>query len=351
MVDDPETNAKIRLGPPGVDTELFAPSEDGAGPLRRLAANLRAATEEAEGGSWDRDTQAAADAVEWFAEAPGPRVVFVGKLIVSKGVDLLLAAWPLVHAANPEARLLVVGFGEAEQAMIDAWAGLERGDLAPLRDIAVRGRGVEGGEEAPLAILSAFLEGVQPGYLDLARDAAGSVAFSGRLEHDEVGELVPASDALVFPSTFPEAFGMVAAEAASAGALPVSAAHSGAAEVSAALGEGIPGAAAPLLSFPVDDRAVSAIADRLNAWLALPEADGARRPRGPARDGGRALELGGSRQEHACRGRRRPRGAARAWSGLVTPGASARRCAEGVASINRIAPGDPRNATSASSPR
>ncbi len=129
VVDDPETNAKIRLGPPGVDTELFAPSEDGAGPLRRLAANLRAATEEAEGGSWDRDTQAAADAVEWFAEAPGPRVVFVGKLIVSKGVDLLLAAWPLVHAANPEARLLVVGFGEAEQAMIDAWAGLERGDL------------------------------------------------------------------------------------------------------------------------------------------------------------------------------------------------------------------------------
>jgi glycosyltransferase involved in cell wall biosynthesis len=275
VVDDPETNAKIRLGPPGVDTELFAPSENGAGLLRRLAANLRAATEEGEGGSWDRDTQAAAEAVEWFAEASGPRVVFVGKLIVSKGVDLLLAAWPLVHAANPEARLLVVGFGEAEKAMVDAWAGLERGDLAPLREIAVRGRGVEGGEEAPLAILSAFLEGVQPGYLDLARQAAGSVAFSGRLEHDEVGELVPACDALVFPSTFPEAFGMVAAEAASAGALPVSAAHSGAAEVSAALAEGIPGAAAQLLSFSVDEQAVSAIADRLNAWLALSDGDGA----------------------------------------------------------------------------
>ena len=28
-------------------------------------------------------------------------VVFVGKLIVSKGVDLLLAAWPLVHAKHP----------------------------------------------------------------------------------------------------------------------------------------------------------------------------------------------------------------------------------------------------------
>jgi glycosyltransferase involved in cell wall biosynthesis len=122
-----------------------------------------------------------------------------------------------------------------------------------------------------LPILSAFLEGVQPGYLDMAREAAGSVAFAGRLEHDEVGELVPASDALVFPSTFPEAFGMVAAEAASAGVLPVSAAHSGAAEVSAALGESVPPAAARLLSFPVDRSAVTAIADRLDAWLALPE--------------------------------------------------------------------------------
>ena len=35
----------------------------------------------------------------------------MGKLIVSKGVDLLLAAWPLVVAEVPDARLCVVGFG------------------------------------------------------------------------------------------------------------------------------------------------------------------------------------------------------------------------------------------------
>jgi glycosyltransferase involved in cell wall biosynthesis len=269
VIDDPETNAKVRLGPPGVDTELFAPTDDPAGRLGRLAAGLRAGQDVA--GAWDRDRAAAADAVEWFARAPGARVVFVGKLIVSKGIDLLLAAWPVVHSANPGARLLVVGFGEAEPALRAAWQGLEHGDLAPLREIAARGRGVEGGVEAPLPILSAFLEGVQPGYLDMARGAAGSVGFAGRLEHDEVGELVPACDALVFPSTFPEAFGMVAAEAASAAALPISAAHSGAAEVSAALGEPLPPAGAQLLSFPVDRSAVTAIADRLDAWLALPE--------------------------------------------------------------------------------
>ena len=51
--------------------------------------------------------------------------------------------------------------------------------------------------------------------------------LTGRLEHDELAELLPAVEATVVPSTFPEAFGMVAVEAAACGALPVSAAHSG----------------------------------------------------------------------------------------------------------------------------
>jgi glycosyltransferase involved in cell wall biosynthesis len=272
-VDDPQTNAKVRLGAPGVDTELFAPVPDAdlQPRLSRLADGLAAS--EPDAGPWDRDPQAAADAVRWLAGASGERVVFVGKLIISKGVDLLLAAWPIVHAAHPGARLIVVGFGEADEPLRAAWAGLERGDLGPLREIAVRGRGVEGGEEGRLPILSVFLDRLQPGYLDIAGKAASSVEFAGRLEHDEVGELVPACDALVFPSTFPEAFGMVAAEAASAGVLPISAGHSGAAEVSAELAEAIPPSAASLLSFPVDEDAVTAIADRLDAWLSLSDSE------------------------------------------------------------------------------
>jgi glycosyltransferase involved in cell wall biosynthesis len=271
VVDDPQTRAKVRLGPPGVDTELFKPAPLAERParLRELAARLRLVV--AAGGAWDRDVERAAASVDWFADAPGARVVFVGKLIVSKGIDLLLAAWPLVHAASPGARLLVVGFGAAEAPMREAWAGLERGDLGPLRELALRGRGVEGGEEARLEILSAFLDRLGGSYLDAAREAAATVAFAGRLEHDEVGALVPACDALVFPSTFPEAFGMVAAEAASAGVLPISAAHSGAAEVSAALAAGLPAGAGALVSFPLGTDSVTAIADRLGAWLTLPE--------------------------------------------------------------------------------
>jgi glycosyltransferase involved in cell wall biosynthesis len=258
---------KVRLGPPGVDTELFSPlaPELRGDRLRDLAVSLRTAAP----GAWGRDTRRAGEAIEWFADGPGARVVFVGKLIVAKGVDLLLAAWPLVRAENPDARLLVVGFGELESALTSVWEGLESGDLAPLAELAERGRALEGGEEGRLEMLTSFLENAPAGYADAARAAGGSVRFSGRLEHDEVGALVPATDALVFPSTFPEAFGMVAAEAASAGALPVSAAHSGAVEVSRQLAGELPAQVAPLVSFELDEGAVEAIAARLNGWLAL----------------------------------------------------------------------------------
>ena len=63
------------------------------------------------------------------------------------------------------------------------------------------------------------------------------MGFTGRLEHSDLPALLPACEAQVVPSTFPEAFGMVAAEAAACGALPLSASHSGLAEVTATLAE------------------------------------------------------------------------------------------------------------------
>ncbi|HTT96240.1 MAG TPA: glycosyltransferase, partial [Solirubrobacterales bacterium] len=103
------------------------------------------------------------------------------------------------------------------------------------------------------------------------RAAAGSVEWIGRLEHDEVAALLPRAEALVMPSTFPEAFGMVAVEAASCGALPLSAGHSGMREVSHRLAAVLPDEVAPLTSFPVEPGAVEAIADRLDRWFELPE--------------------------------------------------------------------------------
>ncbi|HXM86279.1 MAG TPA: glycosyltransferase, partial [Solirubrobacteraceae bacterium] len=123
----------------------------------------------------------------------------------------------------------------------------------------------------PLRHLLAFLDGLSSEqrvrYIEAARALGERVVLTGRLEHDELADLLPACEALVVPSTFPEAFGMVAAEAAACGALPVSAAHSGLAEVSGALAEAVPSELAELLSFPVDDRAVRALAARVVGWL------------------------------------------------------------------------------------
>jgi glycosyltransferase involved in cell wall biosynthesis len=231
LPDLPGLGDKTRLGPPGVDVDEFAPGEAGRDPV----------------------------------------VVFVGKLIVSKGVDLLLAAWPLVRAKHPDARLQIAGFGAYEETLRRLSSSLGRGDLEDARAVAAAGWGLEGGEEKPLPILSAFLADPPAGYAEAARAAAGSVEWLGRLEHDEVARLLPGAETLVMPSTFPEAFGMVAAEAAACGTLPVSAGHSGMREVSRELSAALPDDVAPLTSFPVEPGAVEAIADRLERWFDLPE--------------------------------------------------------------------------------
>ncbi|MFL5901510.1 MAG: glycosyltransferase family 4 protein [Solirubrobacterales bacterium] len=255
---------KTRLGPPGVDTERFGPRGAGGGGASCTfsRADHRATAD-------DRSSKKLSGTP---ARSPR-RVVFVGKLIVSKGVDLLLAAWPLVKAEHPDAILEVAGFGEYEEGLRRLWAALERGDVNDAREVALAGWGIEGGEEKPLPILSAFLAGLPAGYGEAAVAAAGSVEFIGRLEHDEVAELLPDAEALVMPSTFPEAFGMVAAEAAACGVLPVSAGHSGMLEVSKQLMAALPPEIGRLTSFPVETGAVEAIAERLNGWLRLSDSE------------------------------------------------------------------------------
>jgi glycosyltransferase involved in cell wall biosynthesis len=232
LPDVPGLREKTRLGPPGVDVGEFRP-----------------------GGERE------------------PLVAYVGKLIVSKGVDLLLAAWPLVRAAHPRARLEIAGYGAYEEGLRRLLAALDGGDIGAAREVARRGWALEGGEERPLPILSAFLADPPAGYAEQACAAAGSVEFVGRLEHREVASFFPRAEAMVMPSTFPEAFGMVAVEAAACGTLPISAGHSGMLEVSRQLRAELPEGVGALTSFPVEEGAVEEIAARIDRWLALPEAE------------------------------------------------------------------------------
>jgi glycosyltransferase involved in cell wall biosynthesis len=266
---DAQVVERTRLGPPGVDIARFHPSDPGraaTGP-RQLAARLRAglrdqpSPQEGPGDVHDafaRDDRAAVQALERLDEGEDRLVALVGKLILNKGVDLLLAAWPLVLDRVPRARLVVVGFGADREPLEDLLGALANGALDRARDGA-------------MPYLRAFLTDLGGPDRDRYIAAAGKleerVVFTGRLDHEELADLLPACEALVVPSTFPEAFGMVAVEAAACGALPISAAHSGLAEVSETLADAVGGEAAAWLSFPLDDHAVRALAERANGWL------------------------------------------------------------------------------------
>lgn len=63
---------------------------------------------------------------ELFAPAPlpggSPVVAFVGRFTEKKGIDILLDAWPSVHASVPDATLRLLGYGELERLVRDAAA-------------------------------------------------------------------------------------------------------------------------------------------------------------------------------------------------------------------------------------
>jgi glycosyltransferase involved in cell wall biosynthesis len=270
VMDDPAIEEKTRLGPPGVDADEFIPRDDAAERLAALADRLASGDAAGWGGE-----AGAADALRALDPDRDRIVSYVGKLIVSKGVDLLVAAWPLVAQAVPDARLVVVGFGTYRDGVERLATALRDGDLDAAREIARRGRELEGGPSGELRFLGSFLDRLagdderREAYLQAAAHGLSRIHFTGRLEHSDLPDLLPACEAQVVPSTWPEAFGMVAAEAASCGALPVSAAHSGLAEVSKILAEALPEELRPLLSFELADDAVEQIADRLVRWLEL----------------------------------------------------------------------------------
>jgi glycosyltransferase involved in cell wall biosynthesis len=198
--------------PPGVDVEEFRPEP------REEA--LRALVEEARrdppnpGNAEDRlADEGNAERLAEFLTEDEPTVVYFGKLIRNKGVHLLLEA-----LRGLDARAVIVGFGDYRD---------ELEAMAPPRTL-----------------------------------------FTGPLEHRHLVHLLPLADVSVVPSIFPEAFGMVAAEAAAAGTPPLVARHSGLAEIAAGLEETYPAEQRALTSFETGD--ADDLRAKLESLLALP---------------------------------------------------------------------------------
>jgi glycosyltransferase involved in cell wall biosynthesis len=199
--------------PPGVDVDEFK-LQDRDQALADLI--LEALDDPPHEGNERLPDEGNAERLAAFLGGDEPTVVYFGKLIEQKGVQVLLEAMRSV-----EARLVVVGFGPY-RATLEA--------TAPPRTL-----------------------------------------FTGALEHRHLVHLLPLADVTVVPSIFPEAFGMVAAEAAAAGSPPLVARHSGLAEVAAGLEEEYPARFSHLASFETGN--ADDLARKLNELLALSPAD------------------------------------------------------------------------------
>jgi glycosyltransferase involved in cell wall biosynthesis len=203
---------RVREVPPGVDVEEFKPRPREAA-FAALLAEARRDPPNPDNGRERLPDEANGERLRAFLAGDEPTVLYFGKLMRNKGVHLLLEA-----LQDVDARAVIVGFG-------DARAELEA--MAPPRTL-----------------------------------------FTGPLEHRHLVQLLPLADAAVVPSIFPEAFGMVAAEAAAAGCPPLVARHSGLAEIARGLEAEYPRRHASFASFTTED--VHDLREKLRAILALP---------------------------------------------------------------------------------
>ena len=119
-----------------------------------------------------------------------------------------------------------------------------------------------------------MIVGFGPERLGLEGACGPDVLFTGALEHRHLRYLWPLCSTSVVPSVFPEAFGMVAAEAASCGCPPIVADHTGLAEIAAGLRQFYPPEFGDLASFPTGD--AEALANRLQQIIGLSPSDHAR---------------------------------------------------------------------------
>jgi glycosyltransferase involved in cell wall biosynthesis len=272
---DPELAKRVQMGPPGVNIERFTPRppRQRAQTLAALKEMLRSqavegSTDGSGASSFTRNTLASAQSLDTIDQDADRLVVFLGKFIGSKGVELLLAAWPYVLREVPNARLVLTGFGDFEEGLRQLEVALADGDLEQARSIHG-----EKGQELPY--LERFLDSLSAEEAErYKQDAApmpAKVTWLGRLVHDELADLLPLAEALIVPSTFPEAFGMVAIEGIACGALAIVAHHSGLAEVIDEVREALPDQAKPLVSFDLDHHPVRALAANIATWLNAPE--------------------------------------------------------------------------------
>lgn len=267
--------------PRGRTPEQTAALRDGlSGGMGRaaLAEAIRPAAEY-EGKRPDAGLEEKLAGVDWTRD---PTLLFVGRMIASKGPQAVVAALPLILERVPDARLLMVGHGPLREVLEALLWALEHGERALAETVVAHGRALEGAVEdldAPggLVTVRRFWEALEARgeldrYFELARRHLRSerVIFTGYLTHDRLRHLFPCCDVAVFPSVVAEAGPLVFLEALASGCFPLGTYFAGMRASIDSLVDTLPADALELMKLtPEDDRIAEEIAAQAPGALGL----------------------------------------------------------------------------------
>ncbi len=202
-------------------------------------------------------------------------VIYLGKYLWTKGIHLLVAAAPQILKAHPNTYFLIVGFGQFREILELMVYALVSGDPELFRALCFHtqelfpGAGVD-----HLHFLTKFVDklderGKTQEYFKSAVDLnlAEHIIFTGYVGHDSLANLLPCADLAVATSIFPEAFGMVAAEALSSGVMPVQTYHTGFIDVINVVKEHFRDSFRGLERLDLDDMLVPNLASNITVFL------------------------------------------------------------------------------------
>lgn len=236
---------------------------------------LRATCTSSAGYSLKSPDSALEDRLEQVDWEHAPTLLYVGRLIASKGLPAVLAALPLIVREHPDLRLFAVGHGPLREPMEAFVWSLANGRRSLVEKIAGWGTALEGSPAEPFREVLSFFERLQASgrfddYLELARTSlkADRVVFTGYLEHPELRLLFPCCDAAVFPSTVAEAGPLVFLEALASGCFPLGTYFGGMAASIDAVSAGLPPRQADLMKIrPAAEATVDDIASKVSGAL------------------------------------------------------------------------------------
>ncbi|CAN5835586.1 hypothetical protein BH23GEM8_BH23GEM8_09610 [soil metagenome] len=185
---------------------------------------------EFDGKAPDVDVEAKLASVDWVRDRC---LLFVGRLISTKGIHGVIAALPYLFRDVPDLNLIIVGHGPLREPLESLVQALGRGDRNLVELIVQRGRLLEGSPEGEtegteLTQAAAYLDhlrqrGELDEYFSTAREhlRPERVIFTGYLTHRELRFLFPCCDAAIFPSVVKEAGPLVFLEALASGVFPL----------------------------------------------------------------------------------------------------------------------------------